>query len=91
MERQRCFIYVVISFTSFNDTNMPLTTKDGITLKRGDYAWEVGVTTKGVYQPTRSRYGVGEFQVLKKDECFGLWENCQRLCEEMNKAGGPLR
>lgn len=62
-----------------------ITTIDGVKCKRGEPVWEIGVTVKGVYMPTRSVVHSLNNPVLHPEKCWKSYDLCKKECEKNNK------
>lgn len=68
-----------------NQTNKTMiVTLDGFKLKKGDHAWEIGITTEGVYTPTRGTYGSSKDPIHFEDKCWKSYRLCKQKCDEKN-------
>lgn len=65
-------------------TNVHLTL-DGVKLKRGDPAWEVGITLKGAYRPTMGYYLSTTTPIFKLDGCWSDYLKCKKECAILNR------
>ena len=62
-----------------------ITTLDNVKLKRGQHAWEVGVTVDGEYRPTRGTIQTGSNDITNPNKCWSNWELCKEECDRLNK------
>jgi hypothetical protein len=62
-------------------------TIDNHIAKKGDVVWEIGVTTEGVYRPTRSVVGAKHCsnRVINKNKTWHSREACSHECDKLNK------
>jgi len=60
-------------------------TLDNHTLKRGETAWEVGVTNSGEYRPTRGVVHGGHNDITNPDKCWKDYDLCKTECDKLNE------
>ena len=63
---------------------MMIKTQDGVELKRGDYAYEVGRSLEGRYVPVRGTIHTGSNDISNEDRCWSTWQLCQLKCDKLN-------
>jgi len=61
-----------------------ITTLDGVTVKRGQTVWEIGVSIKGVYKPTMSRLYSHSNGVTNPNRCWRSYLSCEAECDRLN-------
>ncbi len=63
-----------------------ITTLDNVTLKRGQAAWEIGVTTGSIHKPTRSIvHGQSAGRLANPDRCWADYDECLKECDKLNQ------
>jgi len=61
-----------------------ITTIDGHDVGRGYGVWEVGITVKGIYTPTRAIVHGGANAPADSDRCWKSFNKCNEECERLN-------
>lgn len=61
-------------------------TLDGVELKAQDGVWELGITTKGLYQPIKTFYGraIENGGIVNKSKCWWIRLHAQNEAEKLN-------